>query len=146
MLQHGVSLSGTIQKHSGLVHIRELERQNAERELVRRSRDLNKQDRLIDTLQRAKDRYTNTVSLSTVRFHYYLLMQWNNDDNDSAFSGLNQHAQTSGGDVTVGDKGGGAGGGGGGAGKGDGETDAHSGCHRNKPSASHLPFRCPQDW
>ncbi|XP_050699121.1 cilia- and flagella-associated protein 58-like [Eriocheir sinensis] len=57
-----VKAQGTIQKHSGLVHIREVERQNAERDLARTSRDLSKQDRLINTLQRAKDRQVEETS------------------------------------------------------------------------------------
>lgn len=49
-------LPGNVQKHAGLVHIRELERQNAERELGRVRRDLVKQDDLITALQHARDR------------------------------------------------------------------------------------------
>ncbi|XP_037797791.1 cilia- and flagella-associated protein 58-like [Penaeus monodon] len=51
-----VKTLGTVQKHAGLVHIRELERQNAERELARIRRDLGKQDALITALQHARDR------------------------------------------------------------------------------------------
>ncbi|XP_068227919.1 cilia- and flagella-associated protein 58-like [Palaemon carinicauda] len=47
---------GTVQKHAGLVHIRELERQNADRELERSRRELAKQDGLITALQHTRDR------------------------------------------------------------------------------------------
>ncbi|XP_066988788.1 cilia- and flagella-associated protein 58-like [Macrobrachium rosenbergii] len=47
---------GTVQKHAGLVHIRELERQNAERELGRSRRELTKQNGLITAFQHARDR------------------------------------------------------------------------------------------
>ncbi|XP_042228558.1 cilia- and flagella-associated protein 58-like [Homarus americanus] len=51
-----VKTLGTVQKHAGLVHIREMERQNAERELARTRRDITKQDGLITALQHTRDR------------------------------------------------------------------------------------------
>ncbi|XP_071514449.1 cilia- and flagella-associated protein 58-like, partial [Panulirus ornatus] len=51
-----VKTLGTVQRHAGLVHIREVERQNAERELGRTRRDLLKQDRLITSLQHDRER------------------------------------------------------------------------------------------
>nr|XP_053642509.1 paramyosin-like [Cherax quadricarinatus] len=51
-----VKTLGTVQKHAGLVHIREVERQNVERELTKAHRDLMKQDGLITALQHARNR------------------------------------------------------------------------------------------
>nr|XP_027212675.1 myosin-3-like [Penaeus vannamei] len=58
-----VKTLGTVQKHAGLVHIRELERQNAERELARIRRDLGKQDALITALQHARDRQVEETAV-----------------------------------------------------------------------------------
>ncbi|XP_045623361.2 cilia- and flagella-associated protein 58 [Procambarus clarkii] len=57
-----VKTLGTVQKHAGLIHIRELERQSVERELSRAHRDLVKQDGLITALQHVRDRQMEETS------------------------------------------------------------------------------------
>lgn len=56
ILQNLIESAGTVQKHAGLAHIWEKERQAMERELSKAHHDITKQDSLIKGLQHARDR------------------------------------------------------------------------------------------